>query len=88
MLAEMGCCVFVEDKTPQAIARAIKACLSEPERYRRISMDALRAAKPFTLERWRDDIRSALESAWGPLQSGAVGGGYVDERLRAKATTT
>lgn len=85
MLVDTGCGMFVNEKTPEAMAKATRACLTDSEQYRRMSLAALRTAKAYTLERWRDTIRTALESAWGPLQSGApgvvgVGGGVGVER--------
>jgi hypothetical protein len=34
-----------------------------------MSIQALRTAREYSLERWREIVRSALEKAWGPLQS-------------------
>ena len=56
--------------TPEALAAAVSACLADPDRYRRMSIEALRTAQAYSLERWRDEIVAALEAAWGPLRAG------------------
>jgi glycosyltransferase involved in cell wall biosynthesis len=76
---DTGCCMFVDENSPETMAKAIRACLTDPEMSRRMWTDAVRAAKAYTLERWCDTIRSALETAWGPLQSGAAGVAAVGE---------
>jgi glycosyltransferase involved in cell wall biosynthesis len=75
MLMRKGCAIVLKEQTPEALAAAVKACLSDPARYRSMSTEALRTAQAYSLERWRETVRSALEKAWGPLQSesGALG---------------
>lgn len=75
MLAHTGCGIFVDEKTPEALAAAIRTCLGDHDQYRRMSAAAVRTAQLYTLERWRDTIGSALEHAWGPLQSRPAAGG-------------
>lgn len=64
-----GCGVLLQSRTPEALADGIRACLCDPARYRRMSIEALRMAERYSLERWRDTVRAALEEAWGPLQA-------------------
>lgn len=68
-LASRGCAVVLERETPGALAAAVTACLSDPARYRSMSSQALRTAQQYSLERWRETVRSALEKAWGRLRS-------------------
>lgn len=67
-LLDPGCGIVIADPTPSAVAAAITAALSDATQYRTMSLDALRTARPYTLERWRDTIRRSLEAAWGPLR--------------------
>jgi hypothetical protein len=60
------------------VAEAVASCLSEPERYRLMSIEARRVAQGYSLERWRAVIRARLEQAWGKLQK-------VEARLPAEA---
>lgn len=62
------CGILLLERTPQAFTAAVKACLSDPEGHRRMSTEALRRARGYSLERWREEIRTALEEAWGPLK--------------------
>lgn len=63
------CGMILPGTTAEALAEAVIACLSDPERYRSMSVEALRTAQAYSLERWREAIRSALQEAWGPLRS-------------------
>ncbi|MGH7824431.1 MAG: glycosyltransferase family 4 protein [Candidatus Binatia bacterium] len=69
MLMRNGCGIILQEGTSEALAAAVTACLSDPERYRNMSIEALRTARAYSLEQWREIVRSALEKAWGPLQS-------------------
>lgn len=69
ILVGKGCGIILRDNTPEALAEAVAACLRDPERYRNMSVEARRTAQGYSLERWRETIRVALEEAWGPLQS-------------------
>jgi glycosyltransferase involved in cell wall biosynthesis len=79
-LLSKDCGIILEHSTPEALAEAIGSCLRNPERYRGMSMNAVEAAKLYTLEDWRDTIGAALRAAWGPLQSEAIGGGGIGAR--------
>ncbi len=52
---------------PAAVARAVIECLSDTDRYHAMSAGALRRARDYSLERWRDTIGAMLREAWGPL---------------------
>ncbi len=80
MLMRKGCAIVLKDETSEALAAAVTSCLSDPARYRSMSAEALRTAKEYSLERWRDRVRSALEKAWGPLQSESGTLGYRKKR--------
>lgn len=68
-----GCGVILQSRTPEALADGVRACLSDPARYRSMSIEALRTAQRYSLERWRDTVRAAIEEAWGPLQPEPTG---------------
>lgn len=65
-----GCGIVIDQVTPVALAQAVRACLSDAERYRAMSACALKTAQQYSLERWRDEIGHVLTAAWGPLRSG------------------
>jgi glycosyltransferase involved in cell wall biosynthesis len=64
-----GCGKIIDSVSPEAIARAVKSCASDPGRYSEMSNHAARTAKQYSLERWRDGIGDRLQSAWGSLKS-------------------
>jgi len=69
MLMRKGCAIVLKEETPTALAEAVMDCLSDSDRYVRMSGEALRTAQEYSLERWRETVRCALENAWGPLRS-------------------
>ena len=69
-LINTGCGMLVDEITPEAIAKAVKDCLSKPDRYRSMSIQATETAGQYSLERWRDEIGERLQAAWGPLRNG------------------
>jgi glycosyltransferase involved in cell wall biosynthesis len=83
LLLRKGCAIVLEEETPEALAAAVASCLSDPVRYQSMSAEALRTAQDYSLERWRDRVRSALEKAWGPLQSSAASPCGVGDSIRA-----
>lgn len=60
--------MLLPERTPQALAEAVLASLSDHERYAAMSANAASAAQPYSCENWRDQIRHELEAAWGPLR--------------------
>jgi len=64
-----GCGVLIDEVTPTAIARAVRSCLGDRERYAEMSERAVATAKEYSIERWRDSIGALLEKAWGPLDN-------------------
>lgn len=68
-LVGAGCGVLLDEVTLTAIAQAIRECLSDTERYSRMSAQAIKTARQYSLERWRDTIGDLPHSVWGPLRS-------------------
>jgi glycosyltransferase involved in cell wall biosynthesis len=66
-----GCGALVEEALPEAMARAVRACLNDPRRYRTMSELAVRTARDYSLERWRDRIGEFVRHAWHPLAADA-----------------
>ena len=60
---------LLDDATPTEVARGIRWCLADVERYEALSSAAVRTAAQYSLERWRDTIASFLTPGWGPLSS-------------------
>jgi glycosyltransferase involved in cell wall biosynthesis len=58
------CGVLLDEATPDAVARAVAYCLSDEQRYRAMSQNAVETASSYSLERWRDTIASMLSTAW------------------------
>jgi glycosyltransferase involved in cell wall biosynthesis len=67
-----GCGVILQSLTRDALANGVKSCLRDPAAYQRMSAQALRSARNYSLERWCDTIGEAVKDAWGPLQSEPV----------------
>lgn len=70
-LLESGCGVSIDEPTPAAVARAVDACFASADRYRAMSIAAVRTARQYSLERWKDSIAASLTAAWGELGPGA-----------------
>jgi len=68
-LQRNGCGVLIDQATPEAVAVAIRKCVTDPKVYLTMTTQALDTARKFSLDQWRDTIGEWLESAWGPLQS-------------------
>jgi glycosyltransferase involved in cell wall biosynthesis len=66
-----GCGLLIDEATPEAVAEAVFDCLSNTERYRVLSAQAVETASQYSLERWRDTIGGFLQAACGPLKSDA-----------------
>jgi glycosyltransferase involved in cell wall biosynthesis len=61
--------VLLESATAAEVARGIRWCLADAERYEVLSSTAVQTAARYSLERWRDTIGSLLTPSWGPLSS-------------------
>jgi glycosyltransferase involved in cell wall biosynthesis len=70
-LLEGGCGVLLEEASSAAVARAVHTSLQDPVRYRAMSERAVRTAREYSLERWRDMIGEFVCRAWGPLGADA-----------------
>jgi glycosyltransferase involved in cell wall biosynthesis len=58
---------LLDEATPFEVAGAVIETLSDPDRYRNMSVLAIETAQRFSLERWRDTIAEHLREAWGEL---------------------
>jgi glycosyltransferase involved in cell wall biosynthesis len=67
LLLANGCGVLINPR-PEAIAEAVCAVVSSPDRYKQMSAQARETARQYTLERWRDTIGGYLSASWGPLK--------------------
>jgi glycosyltransferase involved in cell wall biosynthesis len=63
-LISSECGRLLEEATGEALASAVRECLSDSEGYENMSRKALDIAKGYSLERWRDMIGFRLKSAW------------------------
>lgn len=70
-LIATGCGALVDHATPEAIADAVRWCVTDPQRYAELSAVARRVAASYSLERWRDTIGSTLARHWGALRASA-----------------
>ena len=66
-----GCGVLIDEATPLIMANAVRQCLIDKEKYRRMSEQATITAKQYSLEKWRDAIGRELSATWGQLRSNA-----------------
>ena len=71
MLTGQGCGVILQESTPEAFAAAVRDCLSDPARYRAMSIAALRKARRYSLERSREDHPRASGASVGAPAVGA-----------------
>lgn len=66
-----GCGILIQEATPEALAEAVRECLTDQERYRGMSRQAVATAWQYSLERWQDAIGDWLRAEWGPLRTNA-----------------
>jgi glycosyltransferase involved in cell wall biosynthesis len=63
-------CGFVLDQTtPEEVAKGVLLLVNDEGRLKEMSCLARQRASSYTLEGWRDAIRSRLQIAWGQLRS-------------------
>jgi len=67
-LIDSRCGVLIDERTPEALATAITWCLTDRDRYQKMSREAIQTARSYSLERWCNTVHELLETAWGPLQ--------------------
>jgi glycosyltransferase involved in cell wall biosynthesis len=69
-LMKRGGGVLIDDATPDSITRAVEMLVRDRERYGIMSANALKTARQYSLEKWRDTIGDLLKSTWArPLSS-------------------
>jgi len=68
-LVSQGCGRLLEEKTPDAVARAVQDCLADRDAQLSMAVAALAIAREHSLERWRDTVGERLRMHWGPLAS-------------------
>jgi glycosyltransferase involved in cell wall biosynthesis len=66
-----GCGYLLEERSVEALVRAVGACLDDRGRYAALSSRAVSVSRRYSLELWRDTIAAHLREAWGPLKSHA-----------------
>lgn len=65
-----SCCGFIlQERTPAAVAEAVRALILNPELYRSMSVQALEIARKYSLENWSKTIGELLREHWGELRS-------------------
>jgi hypothetical protein len=67
-----GSGLLLDRATPEAVAQAVRECISPGERYEAMSARAVETATQYSLERWRDSIGALLRAAWGDPSVGCV----------------
>ena len=77
-----GCGVLLDEVTPASVAEGVRLCMSDGEQYRSMSKTAVRTARQYSLERWRETIGDLLRMAWGPLRYGELTPLRIMTRLR------
>jgi glycosyltransferase involved in cell wall biosynthesis len=68
-LVSSECGALLEEASPEAVANAVKGCMTDRARYAEMSASSYRIAEKYSLERWRDTIGAQLRMNWGPLRS-------------------
>lgn len=56
--------VALEEPNASDVAEAVSEICRDPMRYREMSLRAIEIAKEYSLEKWRDEIGTALRQAW------------------------
>jgi glycosyltransferase involved in cell wall biosynthesis len=64
-----GCGFLMDEVTAPAVAQAVEEILLPDGRYSTMSDQAIKTARQYSLECWRDTIGEYLHSAWGPIHS-------------------
>ncbi|MCL4237374.1 MAG: glycosyltransferase family 4 protein [Anaerolineae bacterium] len=70
LLIDTGCGFVIPERTPSAIAEAVRSLILNPELYRSMSVQAMETARQYSLEQWGAAIGHLLSAHWGELRSG------------------
>lgn len=66
-LISNGCGVVIDEAEPKAVAYAVREIITDDEYYYAMSKNAMKTARQYSLESWRDLIGEHLQTAWSPL---------------------
>lgn len=69
VLIATGCGLVIPERTPKAVAEAVRTLILNPELYRSMSAQALETARQYSLEEWGETIGRLLRAHWGELCS-------------------
>jgi glycosyltransferase involved in cell wall biosynthesis len=73
LLLSSGCGMLLDERTPEALAEAVRKMLIDESRYYEMSRCAEQTASRYSLEEWRDTIGGWLQEAWKrPLRDEGV----------------
>jgi glycosyltransferase involved in cell wall biosynthesis len=70
-LLGMGAGYLLDSGSATALSDAVRNCLTDRDRYRAMSEQAVETARQYSLEQWRNRIGDSLRAAWGPLRTHA-----------------
>jgi glycosyltransferase involved in cell wall biosynthesis len=62
------CGILLSEPNAQSISAAVLSLINDEPRMQTLAMRARQDSPKYTIERWRDQIRSHLEFTWGPLK--------------------
>lgn len=65
-----GCGLVIPERTPNAVAEAVRSLMLNSELYMSMSAQAVETARQYSLERWSETIGRLLSAHWGELRSG------------------
>lgn len=66
-LISNGCGSLLDDTNPKSLAFAVREIAMSNERYNAMSKNAMKTARQYSLESWRDLIGEHLQNSWSPL---------------------
>lgn len=64
LIGDNRCGIILESQSSSAIADAVELVCSDPAQYNKMSSAAIKLAKKYSLENWKDHIGTALRKAW------------------------
>jgi glycosyltransferase involved in cell wall biosynthesis len=68
-LLKSGAGIILKEDTPEEMASHIDFYINNRNKYEKSQSEAFNTAKSFSLEDWRDTIKSYLEPTWGKLKN-------------------